>query len=210
MRGLLYEFGVVLPQGRNAAMKGMAERRSEIDAMLPELMIRLLTEMLRTLREIEHNLDVVDEEIAAVQKSVAAAKALREIPGFGVLGATACAAALGDGSSWRNARSFSATLGLCPSHRGTGGKVKMGSLSKRGDPYLRTLLISGARSIVSKANAPEWVKQMLLRRPFNIVAVALANKMARTAWALIVKGRRFSADWKSEPPVSSHVQAQCA
>ena len=117
------------------------------------------------------------------------------MPGIGLLGATALAAVLGpDGKGYRNAREFAACLGLVPRHRGTGGKVEIGKLSKRGDPYLRTLLMHGARSVIFHSKTKSaWLEQMLARRPLNVVVAALANKMARTAWALVAHGRAYQA-----------------
>jgi transposase len=209
MRGLLYEFGVFLPQGRRIALNAIGKRRADIDEKLPAPMVRLVDEQLRTLREIDGNVKFLDREIAATQKTSRAAKVLNKVPGIGTLGSSALAAILGDGKAWRNGREFSASLGLCPGHTGTGGKVRMGSISKRGDPYLRTLLVCGARAVASSPNAPEWVRQMMLRRPVNIVVVALANKLARTAWALVAHARNYETDWKSLPPAmaSRHAEA---
>jgi transposase len=204
LRGLLYEFGVVLPGGKQAGLKALQDNRASVDARLPASMVRLVDEQLRALHEIEKNVKVFDNEIAQVQKADEHAKTLREIPGVGVLGATALAAVLGDGSGWRNGREFSCCVGLPPRHRGTGGKVRMGGLSKRGDPYLRTLLVNGARSVVTGPRPPAWVAQLLLRRPINVVVVALANKLARTAWVLIKHGRSYNAQWQSAPPATAH------
>jgi transposase len=200
MRGLLYEFGVFLPQGRHIALKAVAERRADIDEKLPAVMTRLLDEQLRTLHEIDLIVVTLDREIAASQKSSRIAKVLNKVPGIGTLGASALAAVLGDGTAWHNGREFSASLGLCPGHTGTGGKVRMGSITKRGDPYIRTLLVCGARAVASSPHAPDWIKQLMLRRPANVAFVAVANKLARTAWALVAHTRNYEADWKSSPP----------
>ena len=135
-----------------------------------------------------------------VQKTQDTAKRLRQVPGIGVLGATALWAMLGDGAGWRNGREFACSLGLTPRHTGTGGKVRMAGMSKRGDPYVRTLLASGARAVLASPHAPQWAKQLLQRRPFNVVVVALANKLARTAWALVAHGSRYDNQWQSTPP----------
>jgi transposase len=203
LRGLMYEFGVVLPQGRHAGLRVLAERRAEIDRSLPALMVRLVDELLRTLKEIEHSIEIAEGEIAAVQKSSQTAKALRKIPGVGVLGASALAAVLGDGKAWRNGREFAASLGLCPGHRGTGGKVRMGGITKRGDPYLRTLLISGAHAVANSKGHTEWFTKILGRRPSNVAVVAWANKAARMAWALVRHGRAYDANWTSSAPVAA-------
>jgi transposase len=204
LRGLLYEFGVVLPQGKALGLKTLAEQRARFDALLPELMRRLLDQQLAALRALEQNVKQVEAELALVQRSEPQAKRLRQVPGIGLLGATALSAVLGeDAGAWRNARDFSCSLGLTPRHRGTGGKVVMGGINKRGDPYLRTLLVSGARSLLNSPSAPQWAREMLLRRPDNVVVVALANKLARTAWALVAHQRGFDRQWCSVRPAGS-------
>jgi transposase len=200
LRGLLYEFGVVLPPGKVVGLKVLAARRAQFDAQLPELMQRLVDQQLAALRQMEAQVARIEAELGAVQKTDQCAKRLRKVPGIGLLGATALAALLGDASGWRNAREFSCSLGLTPRHNGTGGKVTMGGINKRGDPYVRTLLVSGARSLANAPSAPEWVRKLMLRRPANVAVVALANKLARTAWALVAHQRDFDRQWVSKPP----------
>ncbi|ONY67540.1 IS110 family transposase, partial [Burkholderia cenocepacia] len=119
---------------------------------------------------------------------------ISEIPGVGVLTATAAVSVIGQAKTFRSGREFAAYLGLVPRQNGSGGKIKLGGISKRGDVYLRTLLIHGARSVISSSkHLPERLRQMLSRRPTNVVAVALANKMARTIWALLAHGRTYEA-----------------
>lgn len=200
LRSLLYEFGVILPVGKHAALKVLAEKRADIDNRLPTTMVRLIEAQLLALKQVEDNVKVFEREIAQTQKAQEAAKRLRQVPGIGLLGATALWAMLGDASGWRSGREFACCLGLTPRHTGTGGKVRIGSISKRGDPYVRTLLASGARSVLISPNAPQWATHMLTRRPFNVVVIALANKLARTAWALVAHGRKYENQWKSVPP----------
>lgn len=195
LRGLLYEFGVMLPRGKALGLKTLNARRAEFDAMLPALMQRLVDQQLEALRHVERQVQHVEAELSLVQASDASARRLRQVPGLGLLGATALAAVLGNGRAWRSAREFSASLGLVPRHNGTGGKVSIGAISKRGDPYLRTLLVSGARSLLYSPSPPEWAKQLLARRPANVAVVALANKLARTAWALLAHDRTFDRQW---------------
>ena len=117
-------------------------------------------------------------------------------PGVGVLSATAAVAAMGDPSAFKSGREFAAWLGLVPRHEGTGGRVRMLGISKRGDTYLRTLLIHGARSVFSNSKAPpEWALRVAERRPANVATVALANKMARTIWALLAHDRAYHANF---------------
>ncbi|MDQ7746882.1 IS110 family transposase [Hydrogenophaga pseudoflava] len=211
LRGLLYEFGVVLRGGRKAGLKALSEQRAQIDEQLPQVMRALVDGQLQTLSQVQQRIDQLEHEIAAVQKQLSKARELRQVPGIGVLGSTALAATLGDGRAWRSGREFSASLGLVPAHSGTGGKVHTGHISKRGDSYLRTLLIHGARSVIEHAkDKPKWLQQMLARRPPNVVVVALANKMARTAWALVAHGRAYQRDWQSAKPGCSTAQAAAA
>jgi transposase len=144
----------------------------------------------------------MDQEIEVVQKTNETAVRLRKVPGIGLLGATALASAMGDGAAWRNAREFASCLGLTPGHSGTGGKVRMSGITKRGDTYLRTLLMHGARSVIRVANPAAWIMQLLERRPFNVVVAAVAHKLARIAWAIVAHRRQFEAQWKSVPPTA--------
>ena len=103
---------------------------------------------------------------------------------------------MGDPSAFKSGREFAAWLGLVPRHEGTGGRVRMLGISKRGDTYLRTLLIHGARSVFSNSKAPpEWALRVAERRPANVATVALANKMARTIWALLAHDRAYHANF---------------
>jgi transposase len=200
LRGLLGEFGVQLPRGRQVGLRELALQRAQIDARLPATMVQALDHQLLALQEIERHVLTMEQQLQVVQRTDETAKRLRKTPGIGLLGATGLAAALGDGRGWRNGREFACCLGLVPRHTGTGGKVRLGSISKRGDPYLRNLLISGARSVASRKCPAAWIQQMLARRPFNVVVVAVAHKLARIAWALVAHGRSYTADWQSQPP----------
>ena len=122
------------------------------------------------------------------------------IPGVGVLTATAAVAMMGDPAAFRSGREFAAWLGLVPRHSGTGGRVRMLGISKRGDTYLRTLLIHGARSVLTTSKSPpEWASCLAERRPANVAAVALANKTARTIWALLAHDRTYRPNFVSQP-----------
>jgi transposase len=193
LRGMLYEFGVVLPAGRQAGLKAIGEMRAQLDERLPKPMSELIDGQLGMLRQVQERIEALEAQLGAIEHQLEEARRLREIPGIGLLGATALAAVLGEGAKgYRNGREFAACLGLVPRHQGTGGKVRIGHLSRRGDPYLRTLLMHGARSVIfhGKTKSP-WIEKLLARRPLNVVVAALANKMARTAWALVAHGREY-------------------
>jgi transposase len=200
LRGLLYEFCVAMPKGREIGLRWLGQHRAQVDAQLPERMQRLLNLQLETLGQLDEHIQALEAEIKEMVNANPLAKRLMKVSGIGVLGASALASTLGDGSAWRNARQFACCLGLVPSHTGTGGKVRMGRISRRGDAYLRTLLIHGARSVVRLARPSQWIAEMLERRPFNVVVTALAHKLARVAWALAAHARTYDPAWQSEPP----------
>jgi transposase len=210
LRGLLYEFGVVLPQGAQAAVKQIGAQRERIEQRVPAMMVRAMQLQLDMLRQCDKTIAELEKELKLVLRSNAAAQRLIKAPGIGLLGATALAASLGDGRAWRNGRQFAACMGLPPAHSGTGGKVRMGAMTKRGDPYLRTLLISGARALSNSSKKSEWLKALLERRPTNVAVVAQAHKLARMAWALVAHGRSYDPQWKSEPPQPRRLEQQPA
>ena len=117
--------------------------------------------------------------------------ALQAIPGIGPLTATALVSTATDLSSFESGRQFAAWLGLTPRQTGTGGKTRQLGISKRGDPYVRTMLMHGARAVIARSQRSGWIERLLLRRPYSVVVAALANKLARTVWAVLVKGKAF-------------------
>jgi transposase len=197
LRGLLYEFGVVLPKGRKVALRDLAERRAAAQEKLPAVMLRLLERQCEALRDIDAQIDALEGELHHADLQAGLATRLQCVPGIGPLTGSALAATLGDGSAWRSAREFAACVGLTPGHSGSGGKVRIGKITKRGDAYLRTLLIHGARNLVRAAKA-EWIVELLKRRPFNVVAVAVAHKIAKVAWAMARYERTYSTCWRSQ------------
>jgi transposase len=180
LRGLLTEYGEVMSKGRSKLDK-------EIPAVLGRIAERLPAVIIDTLREQWNGLVKLDEQVAEIERRMRewkkedkSVKNVSEIPGVGLLTATASVATMGDPKAFRSGREFAAWIGIVPKQTGSGGKVNLHGISKRGDTYLRTLLIHGARSVIENAKEPgPWVEQMLKRRPKNIVIVALANKMAR-------------------------------
>lgn len=193
LRGHLYEFGIAVPKGRKVLVRWLAEHRAQVQAQLPPLMVRLVDEHLQALRQLDEHIQAAEHEIEQFARTSAAARQLNAVPGIGPLGASALAATLGDGSGWRRAREFACCIGLVPRHSGTGGKVRLGGISKRGDAYLRTLLIHGARNLVRMSEPAPWIAQMLKRRPFNVVVTAVAHKLARIAWAMVAHGSSYQA-----------------
>jgi transposase len=202
LRGLLYEFGVSLPSGRLAGLAEIRARMAELEETLPESLLSSLQDQLKRIDALQTDIATLERRIGAWNKQDAACRAIAEVPGIGRLTATALVATMGEAWAFKSGREFAAFLGLVPRQSGTGGKVRLGSISKRGDPYVRTLLIHGARSVMANAKAPStWQIKIATRRPANVAAVAMANKMARTAWAILAHGRVFQKDYVSAKPV---------
>ena len=153
------------------------------------------------LGKLDEQIAQIEQRLQAWMKQDKACKAIAAIPGVGLLTATAAVATMGDARAFRCGREFAAWLGLVPRQTGTGGRVKLLGISKRGDTYLRTLLIHGARSVLTRTKECDaWIEQLGKRRPPNVVTVALANKMARTIWALLAHDRRFEKAHVSSRP----------
>jgi len=201
LRGLLYEFGVTLKGGRLAGLSEMQQRMAEIEETVPGMLFEAMKEQLRRLTDIEANIQDIERRIKAWQKRQEACRKISEIPGVGMLTATALVATMGEANGFKSGREFAAFVGLVPRQSGTGGKVKLLGISKNGDTYLRTLLIHGARAVMFKAkDKGEWCEELLKRRPTNVAIVALANKMARMAWAILAHGREYQKDYVSVMP----------
>ncbi len=198
---MLTEYGEVMSKGR-------AKLDKEIPAVLGRIAERLPAALIDTLREQWNGLAKLDEQIAEIERRMRewkkedkAVKAISEIPGVGLLTATAAVAMMGDPKAFSSGREFAAWAGLVPKQTGSGGKVNLHGISKRGDMYLRMLLIHGARSVLTHAKEPgEWIEQMKKRRPPNVVIVALANKMARTIWAVLAHDRPYQKGYVSVKP----------
>jgi transposase len=201
LRGLLYEYGVILKAGRQTGLAEIRQRMGDLEDQVPGLLLQALQGQLKRIDEIDEEIGVIEKRIGGWQKQEAACSAIAQIPGIGKLTATALVATMGEARSFKSGREFAAFIGLVPRQSGTGGKVKLLGISKRGDRYVRTLLIHGARSVLYRAkDKGAWSEALLKRRPTNVVITALANKMARTAWAILAHGRTYQRDYVSVPP----------
>lgn len=201
LRGLLYEFGVTLKGGRQAGLAEIQQRIVELEETLPGMLFEAVKEQLKRLDGIELDVQVIERRIKDWQKQQAACREIAEIPGVGMLTATALVATMGEVNCFKSGREFAAFVGLVPRQSGTGGKVKLLGISKRGDTYLRTLLIHGARTVMFNAkDKGSWSEALLHRRPTNVAIVAMANKMARTAWAILAHGRKYQRSYVSQAP----------
>lgn len=199
LRGLLYEFGAELPAGRAAGLECIPGELAKLESVLPAMVIDTVHEQLARLRALDEDIARIERRLAAWRKGDAASRRLMDIPGVGLLTATAAVATIGEARAFKSGREFAAFVGLVPRQAGTGGRVKLLGISKRGDVYLRTLLIHGARAVISHGKQREpWLEQLLARRPFNAAGVALANKMARTIWALLAHERTYRKDYAAQ------------
>jgi len=196
MRAHLAEFGLVAARGRDGRKSLIAIVRDEANR-LPDLARRALRAILSQLDALQQQIGDIERDIHAQHRSSEASRRLETIPGIGVIGATAIAATVTDPTTFKSGREFAAWIGLVPRQNSSGGKERLGSISKQGDRYLRRLLIVGATTVVQHARKhPDkhpWLISQLARRPAKVVAVALANKMARIAWAVLARGETYRA-----------------
>jgi transposase len=204
IRGVLAEYGITMPQGVNQIRKNLSE-------ILGDNPNDLSTSMLDCLLELYEHFKYLDEQIAGYDKKIKilfrkdeTCKKLATIPGIGELGATILASILGTGTAFKNGRHFAAFLGLVPKQHSSGEKERLLGISKGGDTYIRTLLVHGARAVLLWVNKKTdhqsmWLKNLVIRRGKNKASVALANKMARTAWAVVSRNCDYDPNYKPTP-----------
>ncbi|WP_029527821.1 IS110 family RNA-guided transposase [Polaromonas glacialis] len=195
LRGLLYEFGMVLPEGHKKLLQSIQGElaKAQQDNRLCDVVVLSVQEQLKRIDAMQDDIDRLDKRLAAMVRQNQHMLAVQAIPGIGPLTATALIATVADVSTFKSGRQFAAWLGLTPRQVGTGGKTQQLGISKRGDTYLRSLLVNGARAVVGRSAHNSWLERLLQRRHFNVVVAALANKMARTAWAVLAKGKAFDS-----------------
>jgi len=209
LRGHLAELGIVSAKGRAGVSALVALVEDDRCGSAPDGPARIALRVLAAqLRSLQGEISALEREIMAWHRNDAASKRLATIPGIGYLTASALSATLGDGSAFGSARQLSAWLGLVPRQNSTGGKARLGRITKQGDPYLRRLLVIGATSALKGAASKEaagsrrtgrsrrtgpypWAEAMLPGKPYRLVTVALANKMARIVWAVLVGGQPY-------------------
>ena len=202
LRGLLTEYGEVMATGRAALDKTIPAVLGRLCDRLPSILIDSLREQWIGLAELDKQIAQIERRLQSWMKEDKACKAIAAIPGVGLLTATATVATMGDAKSFKSGREFAAWIGLVPRQKGTGGKIQLMGISKRGDMYLRKLLIHGARSVLCRSKEPgAWVREIKKRRPMNVVAVAQANRMARIIWAILAHDRQYERDHVSAKPV---------
>jgi transposase len=196
IRGLLAEFGIVVRQGVAALRQVLPDVLEDGENALPAMAREVVAELGERLRDLEARAHEYDRRIALLAKQMPAATRLMQVPGIGPLTATALVASVGDARTFSSGRQFAAWLGLVPKQYSSGGTTRLGRITRRGDRYLRTLLVHGARAQVCHAakrhdTRGQWIQAVRLRRGFNKATVALAARNARIVWALLARDQDF-------------------
>ena len=196
IRGLLAEFGLVLPKGLVQLRQRLPALLQESDGELTPVMRQLLALLQQHLLQLDAPIGLLERQIRQAARSDARAQRLQQIPGVGPISASALAASVGDARQFEDGRQMAAWLGLVPRQHSSGGKSVLLGITKRGDKYLRTLLIHGARAALlayqrHPARMPQWVQGLLQRKHPNVVCVAMANRTARVAWAMLTRSEDY-------------------
>jgi transposase len=209
LRAHLAEFGYAFPQGVAGVSRAMAAVQDEAWTRdLPAFSRQVLQSLVKRIAALRKELQALDRQMRGWHKANHDSKRLAAVPGIGVVTATSLIAAIGDGKQFRNAREFASWIGLVPGQNSSGGKDKLGGISKPGNAQLRSLLVIGATSMLKgklrdKAPGGAWFRQLLGRKTPRVASVALANKMARIAWAILVKGTSYQASYHPiNPPTT--------
>jgi transposase len=199
IRGLLGEFGMIIPQGIGYIASRVPDLIEDASNELPGTFRLLVQRLLDHLKELDRQVDELEAQILAWHRSSELSCKLAQVPGIGPITASALVASIGDAKNFDNGRQVGAWLGLVPRQHSSGGKSNLLGMSKRGDTYLRTLLIHGARSVIYRAGqrteSCQWINGVVNRRNKNVAAVALANKNARIVWALLAHDRHYQAGY---------------
>ena len=196
IRAHLAEFGIVAPVGRKGVEELLRVIADPADKRIPEIARACLAALGTQLQRLKEQLVEFDRMIMAWHRSDETSRRLDEAPGIGPMLATAVVATVADPKAFRSGRNFSAWVGLVPKQHSSGGKDRLGHISKQGDRYLRGLFVAGALAVIRYAKIygtrhRPWLTALLARRPTKVAAIALANKIARMAWAMMVKGERY-------------------
>ena len=198
IRGFLLERGITFAQGPANLRRHIPSLLEDADQNLTPRMRNLLAHLWEEWKQLESDVESISSEIGTIADQDAACQRLRKIPGIGPLVSTATVAAIGNGAAFRKGREFAAWLGLIPRQHSTGGKARLLGISKRGSVYLRRMFIHGARAVLlivkyDTGRLGQWARELALRAPRNKVIVAVANKLARIAWAVLSSGNEYRA-----------------
>lgn len=201
LHGLMLEFGETIRKGRAALDKTLPASIERLKKKLPPFLIFQIEDQYQRLSGFDEQIENIEKQLMAWAKQNEACQRIMKVPGIGPLIATATVATIGEMNTFRSGREFAAYIGLVPKQTGTGGKVRLLGISKRGDAYLRTLFIHGARAASLLAKEPNpWVTELMKRRPTSVAVVGMANKLARTVWALISHYREYDKNHVSVRP----------
>ena len=197
-RGLLGEYGLVIARGLSHLRRQLPEILEDAETNLSPLARQVFADSYARLVDLDHQIQTYQQHLETVCQQSPVCRQLLTIPGIGPITATAMVAALGDGKAFAHGRQVAAWLGIVPRQDSSGGKPRLLGISKRGDTYLRTLLIHGARAVVRAAMRKDdaqsrWINALVQRRNANIAAVAVANKTVRTIWAMLTRGEDYRA-----------------
>ena len=198
IRGHMAEFGVIAAQGPRKVMELIQRLRSDQELGLPESARAALHALTAQLEAMAGEIRAIERRLMAWHRADATSQRLESIPGVGIITATALSASVPDPSVFRSGRQFAAFLGLVPRQNSSGGKDRLGRISKMGDGYLRKLLVVGATSVIRRAESNDtatgvWVRSLLEKKPARVATVAMANKTARIAWAVLARGETYRA-----------------
>jgi len=199
LRGLLAEYGEVMPKGRIGLKRDILGALERVAERLPTMAVDSLRDQWARVLRLDEEVAVIERRLGLWHRDNEGSRRLAEIPGVGMISATAAVATMGDPPAFKSGREFAAFLGLVPRHEGTGGRVRLFGISKRGDKYLRTLLIHGARAAINQVKHPTpWMTRVTERCHKNVAGVALANKNARTMWAMLAHDRRYDRNYERQ------------
>jgi len=195
IRGHMAELGVIASKGRNGTAELLKIIADEHDDRIPAAARLSLDVLARQYAAVRAEIVTIEKRIHAWHRSSEESRRLEEIPGVGPIVATALVAEVGDWKEFTSGRSLAAWIGLVPRQHSTGGKQRLGGISKQGNRHLRWLLVAGAMAVIryarQRGTKRPWLARLMERRPIKVAAVALANKIARMAWAMMVRGERF-------------------
>jgi transposase len=194
IRAVLYELGVTLPAGRHWGLKALPAGLAEVERLVPAMVVEALRSQFALIFNLTQRIEAIERQLASYEDSDERCRRLRAIPGVGPLTATAIVASVGNAREFRSAREFAAWIGVVPRQSGTGGRVRLLGISKRGNPYLRAMIIHCARAVAARQKVHEpWLTNLLETKHWNVAVVAQANKIARIIWALLAHEREYRA-----------------
>jgi transposase len=195
LRAVFYELGFALPEGRHWCVKRLPEAFASLEDKIPAMAIEAMRDQYQLILQLSERVDAIERKLEAFKRSDERCERLLQIPGVGLLTATSIVASVGDAKEFSSGREFAAWLGVVPRHTGTGGRVRILGMSKQGNSYLRTMLIHCSRAVMArqKEHSP-WLERLMRDRPWNVAVVALANKIARTIWAMLAHSRNYKPE----------------